>query len=51
MFDKDLYTPNFMDPKNPEFKGLHRAMDTHSRKLRTIDIGAEVKHGGTISME
>ena len=49
MCDKDPYTPNFMDPMNPEFKGLHGA--THFQKLRTIGVGAEVKHAGTISIE
>ena len=40
-----------MDPKIPEFKGLHRTMDTHFQKLRTIGVGAEVKHAGTISIQ
>ena len=42
--DKDPYTLNFIDPKNPKFKGLHRAMDMNFRNLRTI--GAD-----TITME
>ena len=51
MRDKDPYTPDFMDPKNAEFKGVHCVMHTHFWKLRTVSIGAEVKHAGAISME
>ena len=40
--------PNFLDPKEPQFKGLQGTMDNCFRKLRQDGVGAEIKHTAVI---
>ncbi len=41
--------PYFLDPKHVWYKKLQGTMDTHFRRLRQADVGAEVKNAGIIS--
>ena len=44
-------TPNFLDPKDVQFRDLQGTMDTLFRKLRKAGAGTDVKHSTVITAE